>query len=225
MSLFVNAKTTCQCGRETEVRLCASVNAARRPDLRQEILDGTFQAETCPVCSASLRLPVHLSYLDIARHQWILAEAIDLLPEWRSVEAEALTVFDRTYGSRAPQPAREVGAELRPRLVFGWPALRESLMGDELGLEAVALELLKIAIMRTVPDPPLGDISELRLAGGDGPDLHLAWVDASSEQELASLTIGRALYDDVLADPKPWAALRAELEGRLFVDVKRLIFA
>lgn len=224
MSLFVNAKTKCQCGRETEVRLCASVNAGRRPDLRQGILDGTFQAETCLVCGASLRLPVHLSYLDIARHQWILAEAIDLLPEWRSVEKEAQAVFDGTYGSRAPKPAREVGAALRPRLVFGWPALRESLMADELGLEAVALELLKIAVMRTVPEPPLGDASELRLTGCDGRDLRLAWVDASSEQELASLTVSRALYDDVAADPKPWAALRAGLEGRLFVDLRRLIF-
>jgi hypothetical protein len=225
MSLFVDARAKCQCGKETEMRLAASVNAGRRPDLRQEILDGTFQAETCPACGVRLRLPVHLSYLDINRGQWILAEGIELLAQWRSVEEEAHAVFERTYGRRAPKPAQEVGAELRPRLVFGWPALRESLICDELGLEAVALELLKIAIFRTVPEPPLGDISELRLTGGDSANLHFAWVDAAVEQELASLTVARALYDDVAEDPAPWAALRGELEGRLFVDFKRLTFA
>src|SRR5690348_16409270 len=127
MSLFVNAHATCkQCGKETDVRLAASVNAARRPDLRQEILDGTFQAETCPACGARLRLPVHLSYLDIDRGQWILAESIDLLPQWRDVEAEAHDVFERSYGSGAPTIAQEFGAGLRPRLVLGWAALRET---------------------------------------------------------------------------------------------------
>lgn len=225
MSLFVNAGTTCSCGKEMKFRLAASVNAGRRPDLRQEILDGTFQAETCPACGLRLRLPVHLSYLDIGRHQWILTEGTELLPEWRAVEEEALGVFDRTYGIRAPKPAQEVGAELRPRLVFGWPALRETLTGDELGLEPVALELLKIAIMRTVPEPPLGDGTELRLTGATGADLHFSWVDAATEEELTSLTVKRSLYDDVAADPKPWATLRGALEGGLFVDVKRLIYA
>ena len=33
---------------QTGFRLAASVNADRRPDLREAILEGSFQAETCP---------------------------------------------------------------------------------------------------------------------------------------------------------------------------------
>ena len=226
MSLFVNAKAKCgECGAETEVKLAASVNAGRRPDLRQEILDGTFQAQTCPVCAARLRLPVHLSYLDVDRGQWILAEGVELLPQWQSVEEDARAVFERSYGSAAPKPARDLGAGLRPRVVIGWAALREKLLCDELGLEDVSLELLKIAMIRTVPDQPVADTTELRLTGGDGATLHFAWLETASEQELATLSVKRELYDDIAADPAPWAALRADLDERLFVDLKRLIFA
>jgi len=81
-----------------------------------------------------MRLPAHLSYLDVGRGQWILTEGITHLPEWRAVEAEARTIFAQSYGDSAPGMAREIGAALTPRLVFGWPALREKLLSRELGL-------------------------------------------------------------------------------------------
>jgi hypothetical protein len=91
--------------------------------------------------------------------------------------------------------------------------LRESLICDELALEAVALELLKIAIIRNVPEPPLSGISELRLTCGGSTELRFAWMERASEQELATLAVGRALYNDIVMDPMPWAALCGELEG------------
>lgn len=222
MSLFVNAFAVCgQCGDRSEQKLAASVNADRRPDLRQDILDGTFQAVDCPACGARLRLPVHLSFLDVGRGQWILAESIDLLPEWRTVEADAQAVFDRSYGSRAPPAGRELGAALRPRVVFGWPALRETLTCDALGLDPLALELLKLAMIRNLPGAPLDEMTELRLTAG-GEMLDFAWVNGAGEQEVASISVGRDLYDSVVADQAPWSAIAAELAGRMFLDLRRL---
>jgi hypothetical protein len=226
MSLFVYAKATCgQCGETTALNLAASVNADRRPDLRREIIAGTFQALTCAGCGAALRLPAHLSYLDVGRGQWILTEGIERLADWRTVENDARGIFDRSYGDAAPPLAREIGASLRPRLVFGWPALREKLICDELRLEDVTLELLKIAMFRAIPDPPYADGHELRLIRGDDTVLHFAWFEPASEQQLASTSLGREIYDEIKAAPAPWAALRADLQGKIFVDFKRLIFA
>ena len=226
MSLFVYARSVCgHCGAVAERDLSASVNADRRPDFRRDIIDGTFQAVSCTGCGASMRLPAHLSYLDIGRGQWILTEGITHLPEWRAVEAEARAIFDQSYGDSAPAQAREIGAALTPRLVVGWPALREKLICGELGLDDVTLELLKIAMLRTIPDPPYADAHELRLTGGDADVLRLSWIEAESEERLASVDIDRGVYDDIAGDPGAWSALRADLAGHLFVDLKRLIFA
>jgi hypothetical protein len=226
MSLFVPAKARCRtCGAESQQRLVASVNAVRRPDLRQEILEGTFQALDCEACGARLRLPIHLSYLDIGRGQWILAEGTEELARWQAVEADAQGVFDRTYGRQAPALAQEIGTALRPRLVFGWTALRETLLADEAGLDPVTLEILKLAVIRNVPDAPLADTTELRLIAADDESLLFAWVDLASEDHLATLPVQHRLYDAIVTDAPAWAAVSAGLEGRLFLDLRRLIYA
>jgi hypothetical protein len=226
MSLFVYARSTCgQCGAVAERDLAASVNADRRPDFRAQIIEGTFQAVSCAKCGASMRLPAHLSYLDVGRGQWILTEGITLLPEWRAAEAEARAIFDQTYGESAPAMAREIGGALTPRLVFGWPALREKLICGELGLDDVTLELLKIAMLRTIPGAPYADARELRLIGGDADVLRLCWIEAESEERVASVDIDHGVYDDIAGDPEGWSALRMDLTGHLFVDLKRLMFA
>jgi CpXC protein len=226
MSLFVYARSICgRCGAVTERDLAASVNADRRPDFRAQIIEGTFQAVSCAGCGASMRLPAHLSYLDVGRGQWILTEGITHLPEWRAAEAEARAIFDRSYGDCASPMAREIGGALTPRLVFGWPALREKLICGELELDDVTLELLKIAMLRTIADPPYADAHELRLTGGDADILRLSWIEAESEERLASVDIDRDTYDDIAGDPGGWSTLRMDLTGHLFVDLKRLIFA
>src|SRR3954471_7312048 len=129
MSLFTTAEVTCgACGNKHEVLRAASINADRREDLRQAILDGSFQLETCVSCGERMRLPAQVSYLDIGRGQWIIAEDTAGLETWREAEARAQGLFDSTFGRAAPPLARELGGGLAPRLVFGWPAMREKLL-------------------------------------------------------------------------------------------------
>jgi len=223
MSLFHPAALICpNCGAETEVQRNASVNVKRRPDLRDAILDGSFQSEACAKCGTALRLPPHLTLFDLPRNQWIMAEPVSLLEQWREAEADARGTFAETFGDAAPPSARELAKNLQPRLVFGWPALREKLIARDLELDDVTLELLKIAIMRDVDKPPIADQSELRLAGGDAKTLNFVWVEAETETPLAALPVPRDIYDDVAGDQDAWAALRAEFDGKLLVDLRRL---
>jgi hypothetical protein len=226
MSMFFSVQATCdRCGTGTSFRLAASVNADRRPDLRQAIMDGTFQAETCPGCGAALRLPLHLSYLDLGRGQWVLAEHTEALPVWREAEQHAREVFEGTYGKNASGPAQELGTGLRPRLVFGWAAFRELLQADLLGLDAVGLELLKLVLLRTVPNAPIAEDTELRLIGGAGEMLEFLWVEGRTEKPLTGLSVSRETYDAVEVNAPDWAKLRRELRGALFVDYRRLFMA
>lgn len=224
MSIFHPATMICRsCGTKTEVARSASVNADRRPDLRAAILDGTFQSTVCKKCGAIVRLPPHLTYLDMRRGQWIMAEPAALLEDWPSVEAEAQTVYAQSFGADAPPSGRALGEGLRSRLVFGWPALREKIVCAELGLDDVTLELLKMAIMRTVDNPPMADETELRLLRGNEATLTFAWVVAETEAELATLDVPRDIYDGIAGEAEAWDVARAKLEGHLLVDLRRLI--
>jgi hypothetical protein len=223
MSIFLPAALKCpKCGAETDVQRNASVNVDRRPDLRVAILDGSFQSEACGECGTALRLPPHLTLLDLGRNQWIMAEPVSLLEQWQAAEADARTTYAETFGDDASPAARELAKDLKPRLVFGWPALREKLFAHDLGLDDVTLELLKIAIMREVDKPPMADQTELRLVGGDAKTLNFLWVVAETEAPLAALPVPREIYDDVAGDLEAWALLRVEFEGKLFVDLRRL---
>jgi len=225
--MFFPVQATCdRCRTRTSFNLAASVNADRRPDLRAAILAGTFQAESCPGCGAALRLPVHLSYLDLGRGQWILAEDPVALPAWREAEQHARQLFDSTYGRDAPEPAQELGAGLRSRLVFGWTAFRELLTTDSLGLDPVKLELFKLLLLRTVRDPPpIAEGTELRLIGSSGVTLEFAWVEGQTEKFLSGLSVSRDTYELVDVDDPAWAALRQGFGAALFIDFRRLFLA
>ena len=224
MSIFHTATGTCpKCGTETDVELVASVNADVRPDLRQAILDGSFQAQPCPNCGTPMRLSPYLAFLNLGRSQWILVQPPEALANWRDAEQEAGQLYRDSFGAGAPKPAQDLAEGLQSRVVFGWPALREKLLCADLGLADTTLELMKIAIMRDVPNPPLADQTELRLTGGDDDTLRFAWIETETERTIAALSVPREVYDGVAGDVASWAALRSKFEGRLFIDLKRLL--
>jgi len=226
MSIFNKAVAKCgNCGNEQGASLAASVNADRRPDLRDAILDGSFQAEPCEKCGTALRLPAHLTYMDVARGQWILVHDVSALPQWEAEEAQAREIFEENFGADAPPASRDIGADLTPRLVFGWPALREKLIAADISVKDLPLELLKITVVRDVPNAPVADQTELRLTGGDDAVLHFAWVNSCTEEAISGLDVPREVYRDIEEQPEDWIDLNEKFEGALFVDMKRLILA
>jgi CpXC protein len=226
MSLFDRLNARCPvCGTEQQIQLVGSVNADRRPDLRQQIIDRRFQERACSSCGALFRLPPGFTYADYGRHLWLLAHPYDQLPEWRAREAEAEAAFAALYGADAPAEAHEIGALLQPRIVFGWPAVREKIACEAAGLDDVALELTKMAVLRNVPGSPIADEVELRFDRPEGEVLILHWVMAPTESVVKTLRVPRSVYDGVAADTEAWAPLRAELAGHFFVDLNRLLVA
>jgi hypothetical protein len=223
MSLFDTQTVACPaCGTNVEFEASDSVNAERRPDLRAAIVDGTFQARACPSCGKSFRLDPLLTYIDLGNRQWILVQPAEGLERWPELEEQARRTFDLAFGDAAPRPARAVGAGIRPRIAFGWPALREKLLCADLGLDDASLEVLKCALLRSLPDSPLADDTELRLTGGDGATLRLAWLRTENETPTETLELPRSFYNDVAAE-EVWESLRAELRASTFVDMQRLM--
>lgn len=221
MSIFNTAQATCpSCGDKVEISWAASVNAVRRPDLRAAVLDRSFQAKDCPSCGTRMRLPPHLTYVDMARGDWVLVNAANELPAWTEKEAEAKALFDDSFGPSAPAASREMADGVRPRIAFGWPALREKLICTELGLDDVTLEILKIAMIRTLGGAALAGPT-LRLVKGDDKTLTFDIVDDATEASTLTTDVPRGLYDDIAGDTAAWAPLRERFANTALVDLTR----
>lgn len=223
MSMFKRQTLTCPaCAEVFEVDVVDSVNADRRPDLRAKILDGSFQVQECPSCGATFRIDPLFNYLDIGRGQWISVQPVSGIGDWTLHEEEANVTFRKAYGDAAPPAAREIGEGLRPRLVFGWAALREKLLAADEAIDDLDLECAKLAVIRGFGGAPIRTGVEFRMLQAEGDTLFVTWIEAESEATVDALTAPRSLIGSIGAAPETWNPIKAQLSQGPFVDVQRL---
>ena len=222
MSLFSNNSINCaKCGEIFTMEVVGSINADRRPDLREAILADSFQDSTCPSCGNASRLEPSFTYVDAGRGQWILSMPAREMPAYRAAEAQAASLFARSYGADAPKSAQEVGVSLVPRLTFGWPAAREKLLIRELGLDDTVVEMVKLDLLRRVADAPLAPGVEQRLVGMENERMRFVWLGAADEGVLSDVSVGREIYDVIAADTTGWGEIRELLTDGYFVDMQK----
>ena len=228
MSLFDATEFPCPaCQTKVSFQAVHSVNADRRPDMRDAIIAGSFQREPCPKCGKAFRLDPKFNYLDVGRNQWFAVFSHLEADRWQENEDEVTPIFELAFGSKASAPAQELGANIKPRLVFGWPALWEKLAVDDHDLDDVQLELMKVGILKAMDESPLDLDTELRfleVPENSPQELAMAWLDSQTAEVVQTMRVPRELYEEVGANPDAWKELRAELEASMFVDMTRLLF-
>lgn len=224
MSLFHTENLGCPaCGSVAPREIAGSVAATRRPDLRDEILNDTFQRFDCVACGKSFRVNPTLTYMDVARGTWILTLPCADRPHWDAFESGALSMFDDSFGPEAPAAARSLGERLKVRVTFGWSGLREKLLCEVHGIDDAQLELLKLLLWRTTESGRLRETASLRLIDrGAGGELVMAWLSDADESGSEVVTVPSSLLADIAADPG-WHSARAALSGGPFVDAAKLL--
>jgi uncharacterized protein YbaR (Trm112 family) len=227
MSRFLGTQIVCPlCKTRFAFEAVHSVNADRRPELRDAILLNEFQSLACPQCGEGFRLAPSFNYMDVGHGQWIVAAPVTGLADWRDREDDALVLFARSYGADAADAAREIGRRMTPRITFGWPALREKILINELGLDDVVVEACKAAVMRSSSKLPFSADTDLRLMNLKGDKLVMAWQRSADGQVGDALGVPKKLYDAIAANADGrWSSLRGEFDGALFVDLNRLLVA
>jgi hypothetical protein len=223
MSIFRTVSVPCPaCATPVSYELVHSVNADRRPDLRDAILDGSFQQRSCPSCEHRFRVEPEFIYMDLRRGQYIGVWPASKRDRWRECAARTRAVFDDAMGSNAPPEARSLGRQLEVRTVFGWPALVEKILARQAGIDDRSLEVLKLAVLRTQDEVPVPGRSEFRLVGDRDGDPLLAWLGGADPAEPPPvLRVPRQLVADIEADPDSWQAARdGAVEGDV-VDFQR----
>jgi hypothetical protein len=223
MSYFQTEKVACpSCANDVEFDVVFSVNAVARPDLRQAILEESFQRESCSECGLAFRVDPAFTYLDAEGKQWILVRPFADRQEWPSMEDYARKFYDIAFGPTAPAASRRIGQGMACRIVFGWNALKEKLLALDLGLDDATLELTKLALIRTSEKSPMSDDTELRFLAANDKSMLFGWYEAETGKVLETLELPRQAYEQIAADQSAWKELHDQVAAGPMVDVSRM---
>lgn len=197
------------------------LHISRIPHVREEILAGTWQTWPCPACGRRVRVnhsPV--VYTDFPNQVYIAVEGRGH-DDVADAVARHRGVFDAAF-TFGPPVAEELGQSLRPRLVFGLPALREKLVLLDAGLDDHVVEAAKgdhlrdlgldpaevqvrvtavadgghLLVVHLAPDPPAVDV--------DGVEAVQAEPPRAFDTILAPVVARRAAARARIADDYPW---------------------
>ena len=226
MSVFRTETVNCpSCATPVDFELVLSVNADRRPDLRDEIVAGTFQRRPCPSCGTEFRVDPEFTYMDLGHGQYIGVWPVAKRGQWQACAQKTAQTFDEALGKGASPEAKKLGARLEPRAVFGWPALTEKIIAREAGIDDRTLELAKVMVLRNGSETPVPGRRELRLVEARAEDFVLAWVRPADGAVETALRIPRTLIAEIDAEPEPWKAMRDSVGEGLVVDFQREMLA
>jgi hypothetical protein len=202
----------CACGNRFPVEIWEGVHVSQEPELRQQVLDGTFHRFPCIVCGVTAVYDDLIGYTDFPRRHWFtIAPAVDLAyrSKWSALADQS---FRATMVEFAPPLVREWSTEMTRRLIFGIQSLREKLVAFDAGLDDRVVELLKLQLIRDGALPfELGSRIELaEVTPGE-----LRFERRSGELEL---TVPRAMYGALAGSPDLDAACAATFRNPTLID-------
>lgn len=226
MSVFHTQTVKCPaCATPVEFKLVFSVNADRRPDLRDAIVAGTFQRQACPSCGTEFRVDPEFTYMELRQRLYIGVWPVAKRAQWQACAEKTRETFEEGLGKGASPEAAKLGIGIEPRAVFGWPALVEKLVARQAGIDDRTLELAKVLSLRHGGDTPVPGKRELRLVEAGAEHFVLAWVRPADSQVEKVMRVPNALLAEIDAQPEPWKALRKEVGEGLVVDFQREMLA
>jgi hypothetical protein len=220
MSTFVPSTIVCKCGERYSVEVANGLHISLRPDLRQQILDGTFHRFFCPSCGMTAMIDATMSFTDFPRRQWFTVAPANGLP-WRRQWLEiARTSFQATMVDNAPELVVGWGHEMTRRLMFGLAALREKLITSDAGLDDRVVELLKIQIVRDLR----GELSPnhyFHLVAVE--DDALVFERTHPDGIIRSFAIPRRIYEDLARDPELPKLIELAFPDGLLIDHRAML--
>jgi len=158
---------------------------------------------------------VEMIYTDLERGHWIYVGRPAELPDWRSVEATALGLFETALAS---SPTAAALPHTHVRVVFDTGELRERLVAWEAGVDDAILECVKLHCLRERPDVRAPG-ERIRIAAlVDGAITLVAGPTPATPR--CSWVVPRAHVEAVATDPR-WRTELPELFRSGFVSFDR----
>jgi hypothetical protein len=220
VSTFVPSTIICTCGEHYVVEVANGLHISARPDIRQQILDGTFHRFNCPRCGATTMVDKLLSYTDFPQRQWFTIAPSDGLPWRRKWLAIANESFAATMQNNAPPMVVQWGTEMTRRLMFGLAALREKLVVFDAGLDDRVIELLKIQLLRDLRDTfsPSQYFHVVAVTAD-----RLVFEKTHPDGVIRSFELPRSLYDDLARSDALAETIATAFPDGLLIDHRAML--
>ncbi len=164
MSTFTPRTVRCPCGTLRKADLADGLHISRLPDVRAQILDGTFHNVACPACGVISVVHTKTLYTDFERFHWVAVAPPWLVGDWAAWSDVVLSEFDHNLRVAASPLVQDLAERFVVRLVFGLDALAEKLRAWDAGLDDRVLEGLKFRLYQSRRER-FGPGFRLRLSG------------------------------------------------------------
>ena len=223
MSRFDRTEIACGCGRRLTVRVVHDLHASARPEDRAQILAGTYQEHRCDGCGRVIVVESPFVYTDFSREHYVAVEPPDR-PIGADTVAMHARVFRRCFDD-GPPIARELGAGLRRRVVYGLVGLREKLRLWDAGFDDYVVEALKLDLLERLAAAGIGASVAVVVELPPGGELVITAFRSRPDapvpddpRGLATIVIPRERYLARLADRAEIARGRPDLADDWLVD-------
>lgn len=194
MSFYQPIDARCHCGHTFTAKTAQSVNASRTPEIRHDIVAGTFHTARCPSCGATSVLERKFLYCDFDRNTIFLVQPRDARHLWEDASVE----LDGTL-SKVPVDVSRT-QDRHCRVVFGLGELREKLIAQDAGLDDRLVELSKVFVVYDHPFLLRTPRLRILLHSIDTDRVtYLAFHD--HETESFEVRMPRSVFDEVV-DPR-----------------------
>ncbi|HEY5920918.1 MAG TPA: CpXC domain-containing protein [Kofleriaceae bacterium] len=224
MSTFEPARIRCTCGAEQDVTLANGLHISKRPDIRQQILEGTFHRFPCPACGGHVQIETLLAYTDFPKQHWFTIVPEDELP-WRGERvAFAKLVFQRNMVERAAPMIQDLAPKMKQRVIFGLASLREKIICFDADLDDRLVEALKLQLMRDLELPFTGS-GYFHLVEVNGNELVFELSPSPEATPTKRMTIPRSMLDELAHDSAQVEAALPELWNDIVVDYRVMLIA
>lgn len=198
MSTFAPRTLACPCGARVSADIADGLHISLRPDLRQQILDGTFHVFSCAACGGRMQVDKLLAYSDFPRRHWFTVVPERDLAYRASWARFCDQRFRDTMIERAAPLVRAWAPEMKRRLIFGLASLREKLMLFDEGLDDHAIEVVKLRLRRDLQlESPASYLFFTRRRSA--AELVLTCSGLGGGAMVEELTVPLTLYEEALA--------------------------
>lgn len=222
MSIFRDRGVTCpNCGHHETHKIAQSIHGPRVPKKVQAILERRFQVFQCGECPARFDVAHPLTYFDWGRQHWVAMYPSEFENRWPALDKNTLESFEGAMLEHAPSVMKAAAPEFIVRTVFGLDALGEKLWALREGLDDVALEVLKLDLLRQSPALSFNPAARPRLWDVRGDALRIrVWPIGNLEPMMVMLERGAL---DAVTGRTEWADARRMLSEGTYVDLGRVM--
>lgn len=211
MSTLAPVTTACsRCDLELTFEVAIMVNCDRRADLRQAVLDGTFNRVECASCGHRMSVARTVGFWDWERKQFVVAYPLWAEAHWRDLARVTSEQLIRNLALSAPVGMSAAIEHFTARVVFGYDSLREKFIAWDAGIDDIDVEHAKVGLLTGRPE----------LAG------KRVWLWEVTEQTLRFViatdpVMRQETSRDLLGAPLPEGISSLELRADVFVDHRR----